>query len=355
MRVILANRGNPDHGDDPSRPVPGKPQDRAVEVADLAAASVACRRYISELELGGGEWAGGEIVERGRVVGHVSYNGKVWAKPGREWRPGDRPLYDPSAPTARDLAARCGFSARGDGDAGILVAGAADGSGDTIWVAARDGGADADPAAPVWQAGRRTNEGDVVDIDAAMKLDEALAVARRIRRPEPGEDRAFASLQASEDHARHRQAMRETGFWGRQGAGCLFVARSTGRLLLALRSDKVLEPGTWGTWGGAIDAVETPLDAVLREAVEEVGVTVAPDDVTPLLVFRKDGFAYHNHLVVVDEEFEPELNWETADFAWSALDDLPAPVHFGVAALLDEADSIAAIRAAATPQTAPRR
>ena len=29
----------------------------------------------------------------GRVVAHVSYNGRVW--PGAEWRDGDRPLFDP--------------------------------------------------------------------------------------------------------------------------------------------------------------------------------------------------------------------------------------------------------------------
>src|ERR1044072_6312895 len=34
----------------------------------------------------------------------------------------------------------------------------------------------------------------------------------------------------------HLEAMKKTGFWGEQGAGCIFLARDTGRLLLAPRS-----------------------------------------------------------------------------------------------------------------------
>lgn len=49
----------------------------------------------------------------------------------------------------------------------------------------------------------------------------------------------------------HRAAKEETGFWGRRGAGCLFLSNQTERILFAHRSDEVLEPNTWGTWGGA--------------------------------------------------------------------------------------------------------
>ncbi len=36
----------------------------------------------------------------GRIVGHLSYNGKVWARPSRDWQPGDQPIYDPFAAEA---------------------------------------------------------------------------------------------------------------------------------------------------------------------------------------------------------------------------------------------------------------
>src|ERR1700744_5634798 len=47
--------------------------------------------------------------------------------------------------------------------------------------------------------------------------------------------------------------LQKTGFWGKQGAGCIFLAESTGRVLVAKRSMHVLEPWTWSTIGGAMD------------------------------------------------------------------------------------------------------
>ena len=32
-----------------------------------------------------------------KVVGYVSWNGRVWPRPGRVWKPEDQPLYDPAA------------------------------------------------------------------------------------------------------------------------------------------------------------------------------------------------------------------------------------------------------------------
>src|SRR3569833_3234259 len=59
----------------------------------------------------------------------------------------------------------------------------------------------------------------------------------------------------------HNEAMKKTGFWGAQGAGVVFIAGDARRFLLAHRSEDVEQPGTWGTWGGAIDAGEDPATA----------------------------------------------------------------------------------------------
>jgi 8-oxo-dGTP pyrophosphatase MutT (NUDIX family) len=140
-----------------------------------------------------------------------------------------------------------------------------------------------------------------------------------------------------DDHL-HRQALRDTGFWGAQGAGCLFFARSTGRFLVAHRSRQVEQPGTWGTWGGAIDRGEDPVEAVKREAHEETGYT-GPIEIVPAYVFTKDTFRYSNFVVVVPDEFKPRLDWENQGFRWCEYGDWPTPAHFGLVALLNDPKS----------------
>jgi 8-oxo-dGTP pyrophosphatase MutT (NUDIX family) len=133
-----------------------------------------------------------------------------------------------------------------------------------------------------------------------------------------------------EHHARARD---ETGFWGRQGAGVIFLAKDTGRVLLAQRSTDVLEPLTWGTWGGAIDNNEDPRQAASREVVEEAGYD-GQFELIPLLVYENGSFRYHNFLAIVPGEFDPTLNWETNTFAWVTLGEWPSDLHFGLQALL---------------------
>jgi hypothetical protein len=62
-----------------------------VPVDDFAAASKACRDYIEENDLGGGNWTGGDIRENGKVVGKVGYNGTVWPPGG--FAVGTKPLW----------------------------------------------------------------------------------------------------------------------------------------------------------------------------------------------------------------------------------------------------------------------
>ena len=79
-RVLLANRGNPDYGQDPDKPLPGSPADSYAPATSWAEASALCRRYINEHALGGGNWAGGRVEDgQGAYVARVAYNGRVFA------------------------------------------------------------------------------------------------------------------------------------------------------------------------------------------------------------------------------------------------------------------------------------
>lgn len=147
----------------------------------------------------------------------------------------------------------------------------------------------------------------------------------------------------SDAYSQHAKALCETGFWGKQGAGCIFLARTTKRILLAHRSPYVLEPNTWGSWGGAIDPGENPVNAVIREVKEESGYT-EDMDIIPLYVFTSGTFRYFNFLVVVDSEFEPNVDWETQGYKWCVYGEWPSPLHFGLQNLFNDAESINKIK-----------
>ena len=126
-------------------------------------------------------------------------------------------------------------------------------------------------------------------------------------------------------------------YWGHEAAGCIFVARDTGRILLAHRSNDVdFEPQTWGTFGGKIDIEETPVQTVEREIEEETGIS-GPYKISPLYVYKDGSFKYHNYLVVIPFEFTPQLNWENDDSKWVEYGEWPTPLHFGMEALIQHA------------------
>lgn len=145
------------------------------------------------------------------------------------------------------------------------------------------------------------------------------------------------------DDDKHTKNLAKTGHWGKRAAGCIFLSKKTGKICLNLRSKKILEPLTWGTWGGAIDDDENPKDAVYREATEEIGKNIKME-LIPLYVFEKTDFKYYNFLALVDNEFTPKLDWESADYKWCTLEDLPSPLHPGLKILLQDRKSVNIIK-----------
>src|SRR5439155_9566271 len=61
------------------------------------AVSAAYRATIEKLGLGGSKTPACLIFNfSGGIVGHVSYNGRVWLGDERSWTPGKRPIYSPN-------------------------------------------------------------------------------------------------------------------------------------------------------------------------------------------------------------------------------------------------------------------
>lgn len=154
----------------------------------------------------------------------------------------------------------------------------------------------------------------------------------------------------TESDSQHYDTLKKTGFWGKQGAGCILLASDTKKIGVTLRSRYVQSPGTLGTVGGAIDENDDPKTTTKKEVSEELGYT-GPLQLIPLLVSERltrtgDKFIYHNFLGIVPSEFEPKLNWENDDLLWMTLDELKeqSNLHTGLKMLLNDITSVNIIK-----------
>lgn len=136
-------------------------------------------------------------------------------------------------------------------------------------------------------------------------------------------------------------------FWGNVGAGILPISKSTKRILISYRSKYVNEPNTWGIWGGKIDDNENIKETVIREFTEETNYH-GNIDMIDAYVFKSQNntFTFYNFIGIIDEEFVPELDWETEDYKWVTFEELLniEPKHFGLIHLLNDEKSINIIK-----------
>lgn len=132
-------------------------------------------------------------------------------------------------------------------------------------------------------------------------------------------------------------------YWGTTGAGILPFCLSTKRFLIPKRSQEVMHGGTYGVWGGKIESDENPEDAAKREFYEETKSNVSMD-LLEAHIFVDGEFKYHNFIGLVEEEFEPKLNWETSSFEWLTYQEVIAlpNKHFGLMELLDKSSVLIA-------------
>ncbi|MDO8106829.1 NUDIX domain-containing protein [Isoptericola sp. b441] len=118
-------------------------------------------------------------------------------------------------------------------------------------------------------------------------------------------------------------------------AAAYLVLRRGDEVLLQLRQGTGYRDGHWALLAGHVERDESVLDAAVREAAEEAGVTVTVEDLEPLTTvhrFEVDGppieqrvdffFAAHTW------SGEPGVRepHRTADMRWFSLDELPEPV-----------------------------
>lgn len=79
--VVLSAYGDIDRGGNPGFPIC---QGRVEKLSALAEIPGVCREYISENNLGAGQWAGGQVFKGGKQIAEASYNGRVRDSDGFE-------------------------------------------------------------------------------------------------------------------------------------------------------------------------------------------------------------------------------------------------------------------------------
>ena len=116
-----------------------------------------------------------------------------------------------------------------------------------------------------------------------------------------------------------------------KAAGVLFLAKQTGKCLLQLRNSEKRFKHTWGFFGGIIERKETPFECLQRELTEEIGFMPELEKLNPIDVYQsKDKhFIYYSFVAVVEKEFAPTLNNESAGYAWVDIGIWPRPLHQG--------------------------
>ena len=129
-------------------------------------------------------------------------------------------------------------------------------------------------------------------------------------------------------------------------SGCVFIAADTHRACLQLRSSRVSYPNTWSFWGGKSEGNERPFETLLREVEEEIGFVPNIIKTYPLHKFtsRDQKFTYNAFVVMVEKEFLPVTNGETAGYAWVDIDNYPKPLHQGAKFVLQNPDMISKIK-----------
>jgi len=90
-------------------------------------------------------------------------------------------------------------------------------------------------------------------------------------------------------------------------AAVAIILQEDGRYLMQLRDQKpgIFFPGYWGMFGGAIDAGETPEEALRRELHEELAVAVGDLSYFTKLTFD---FAPHGFGIVARHYYEVRLS-----------------------------------------------
>ena len=121
------------------------------------------------------------------------------------------------------------------------------------------------------------------------------------------------------------------------GVGVLIIQDN--RLLLAQRKGSHAE-GTYGSVGGHVEFGESPEDALKREALEELGITLGNIAFLACINMIRYGkhyidLGFQADIIAGTPEIQPAEADKFIQIGWYALDDLPNPLFAPIEAYLE--------------------
>lgn len=124
----------------------------------------------------------------------------------------------------------------------------------------------------------------------------------------------------------------------KKAAGIFTISNDTKKILIGLRSPKLVHGNTWGIPGGKMEPNERdPIITAKREFKEETSF-YGNIKLTPAYIHNENTFTYYNYIGVVPKEFAAKGDWETIKFKWVTMDELHnnLNLHPGLYSLLDD-------------------
>lgn len=111
--------------------------------------------------------------------------------------------------------------------------------------------------------------------------------------------------------------------------GCFIFCTTTQRVLLNKRSHLVSDSGTWALFGGMIDPDDESIESgVCREVYEESKLVIYKKRLRLIYIDSNDRVNYYTYFYETEKEMDDiELDWESEDYGWFSLDELPSPLH----------------------------
>jgi 8-oxo-dGTP diphosphatase len=135
----------------------------------------------------------------------------------------------------------------------------------------------------------------------------------------------------------------------RVGVTAFVINPATGDILLNKRAC-AHGNGSWSLCGGHMEKGETPIQGVIREYMEEAGLDIAEEDVTPL-GFVNDYFTESDkhyvtlfHVTLLPEGQTPQVMEPdiVTELSWASLQNMPQPLFQPLATFLREHGDVVA-------------